>query len=86
MTGLILAALLGIQDAEAHERHIHAQKRYQHSHQRMQRPTAPPPRLNHRWVWVPGKWQIRMGRSVWISGYWDLRPRKSHSRRCSHGR
>ncbi len=87
MTGIIFAAILSIQNADASETHRHVvHKRNHHAHHRSKRLPPPPPRAHHRWVWVPGKWEIRSGRSIWIWGYWDLRPTQRNRHVCNHRR
>ena len=82
MTAILLAALIGMQPAEAHtQRH---QARPPKHHHRSQKPRAVPQR---QWVWVSGHWQRRGHSTVWVWGTWQLRPvakQHSHRKGCSH--
>lgn len=88
MIGLLLAATLGVQDAEAAKKHHHHHRQRTHVSRTYHRQHAhpPPPAISYRWVWIPGKWEIRSGNRVWLRGKWDLRPVSNHQqhRQCRH--
>ena len=76
MTAILLAALIGMQPAEAHTGKSHA--RPPKHHQKAKKPRAVPQR---QWVWMSGHWQRRGHSTVWVWGYWQLRPAAPHAHR-----
>ena len=83
MLGLILAALIGVQPAEANGNHHGHHAR---AHQHHVRTPRPQPVANQRWVWTVGHWVRRPHGLVWARGHWDLRPvpRHAHNKRHHH--
>ena len=64
MSGLIVLAMLGIGDAEAHKNHNHANHHaHQHAHHHAHRAKIKKRQNHHKvtnyLVWIPGKWEIR---------------------------
>ena len=82
MTGILLATLLGIQDASAHDRN-HQQHRHQNAAQIHHRNQSQHIHQN-KLVWVSGHWKVRAGRTVWIRGHWEIRRTPGVHRNCNH--
>ena len=70
MTSLLLAALLSVSPAEAHN----TQKRHAKPHIQHHKNHKPAVKRGFTWVWVSGHWERRNHSTVWVWGHWDLRP------------
>ena len=82
MTGILLATLLGIPSASAHDGN-HQAHRHQHTTHANHRSHTTQPHQN-RWIWVSGHWKVRSGRTVWVRGHWELRKSHRPHRHCNH--